>query len=341
MPRKPHLPDINRPLVVLYSFGPHTDEANPYVRLLTSAVSTAATVRFFSWTFALFGSYDLFHLHWPEALIRRRSVRGRVASRVLLSLLLVRWAVTRTPILRTEHNLRPHESGTRVERALLQLLDRQTSAWIVMAESPSGSSRANTYRIPHGHYGDWYRLDIRPTRFAGSVLNFGLLRPYKGVEQLINAFRCLPTESGLHLQIMGKPHDEHYAASLENEVSGLPNVHLDLRHIPDNDLAQAIAAAQLVVLPYRDMHNSGALLLALSLKTAVMVPKNEMSDALAAEVGECWVQRFSGTISADAILAATRAVEHVKGRPDLSARNWESIGAQHLEAYLEVAKKRG
>ncbi len=71
-----------------------------------------------------------------------------------------------------------------------------------------------------------------------------------------------------------------------------------LEHVPDDDLAAEVAHAQLVVLPYREMHNSGAVLLALSLDRPVLVPRNEVTDALAAEVGPWWVQRYDGELDA-------------------------------------------
>jgi beta-1,4-mannosyltransferase len=326
----------SRPLDVLYSFGPPAEDANPYVHLLLDAVSSGATVHYFSWKFALLGKYDAFHVHWPETLLRRPTLKGRVACRVFLSLLLAKLAVTRTPIIRTEHNLRPHESGDRIENAILNLLDRRAAAWVVMNNN-SEQPAHKLHHIPHGHYRDWYEVPASADRKPGRLLNFGLIRPYKGVEDLVEAFKDLPESSGLELSIMGNPQTPEAGDALREVVGATPGITTDLRHVPAEDLAAAVAEASLVVLPYRAMHNSGALLLALSLGTPVLVPKNEMTDALAAEVGEQWVQRFEGPITAETLVSASTATEAIEGTPDLSRREWPEIGRMHVRTYRLAA----
>lgn len=335
MNRGPHPAD--RPLGVLYSFGPPANDANPYVHLLLESVSSAATVHYFSWKFALFGSYDVFHVHWPETLLRRPTLKGRLLCRALLLLLLGRLAVSGVPIVRTEHNLRPHESGNRIETLLLNLLDKRAAAWVVMNEVGVERPVRNPTCIPHGHYRDWYQLPLAYERKSGSLLNFGLIRPYKGVEDLVSTFKGLPSQMGLHLNIMGKPQSAESGKDLSDRIGDAPNITADLRHIPDPDLTLAIAQASLVVLPYRAMHNSGALLLALSLDRPVLVPKNAMTDALAAEVGPQWVQRFEEPLTADVLVAAAEAAKYISGRPDLSRREWSEIGARHLYTYRLAA----
>lgn len=325
--------ETGRALDVLYSFGPLTEESNPYVRLLLDEVGREAHVHYFSWKFALLGRYDAFHVHWPETLLRRPSLKGRVACRLFLAALLAKLAVTRTPIIRTEHNLSPHESGSRIESLLLNALDRQATTWVVMHDSESRAPLEKQRRIPHGHYKDAYSVPTGAKRKPRSLLNFGLIRPYKGVEDLVEAFKQVPASEGMSLSIMGKPYNKAAAEELSARVGGYASVSTDLRHIPDSELARAIAEASLVVLPYRSMHNSGAALLALSLGAPVLVPKNTMTDALASEVGEQWVQRFEGPITPDAILAASNAVAELAGSPDLSRREWPAIGAQHIETY--------
>lgn len=330
-------PEPRRQLAVLYSFGQHGDETNPYVRLLTSAVSEQVEVQFFSWRRALLGSYDVFHVHWPEALVRRRTLQGRIACRLLLTLLLMRLAMSRTPIVRTEHNLRPHELGNLHEVILLRVLDRLTTAWIVMNGSASEGPRNKLHAIPHGHYKDWYDVGAGlPTKRQNRLLTFGLIRPYKGIEELIRAFAALNVDSRFELEIIGKPQNKIYAQELLASVASVPNIVTDFRHIPDTELTRAIAEAALVILPYRAMHNSGALLLALSLGTPVLVPKNDMTDALAAEVGDLWVQRFETSITPEAILAAATSTRAIEGSPNLSMRDWSRIGMQHVRLYRQI-----
>nr|BFF20239.1 hypothetical protein GCM10025730_37600 [Promicromonospora thailandica] len=69
------------------------------------------SVRTFSWPRALVGSYDVFQLHWPESLVRHPTRLGSAVKRFLTRMLLLRLWATRTPLVRTAHNLAPHEAG--------------------------------------------------------------------------------------------------------------------------------------------------------------------------------------------------------------------------------------
>jgi beta-1,4-mannosyltransferase len=99
------------------------------------------------------------------------------------------------------------------------------------------------------------------------------------------------------------------------------------------------------VLPYAEMLNSGAALLALSLRRPILVPRNDVNDLLAAEVGEAWVQRFDGPLEAADLLralAAVRAAGLASAAPDLTRRSWDGVGESHAAVYAEVlAQVRG
>jgi hypothetical protein len=120
-------------------------------------------------------------------------------------------------------------------------------------------------------------------------------------------------------------------------------VSLDLRFIDDGELAREVGRAQLVVLPYAEMHNSGAALLALSLRRPVLVPDNEVNRALAHEVGARWVQTYAGELTAARLrqaIAATTGLDAGDG-PDLSGRGWTDAGARHRAVYeAAIARRR-
>ena len=99
-----------------------------------------------------------------------------------------------------------------------------------------------------------------------------------------------------------------------------------------------------MVLPYADMHNSGAALLALSLDRPILVPDNDVTAALAAEVGQDWVHRYDGPLrSADVQAALERLQRASSAGPDLSGRGWQTVGAEHVAAYrraIDAAQRR-
>ena len=95
-----------------------------------------------------------------------------------------------------------------------------------------------------------------------------------------------------------------------------------------------------MVLPYRQMHNSGAALAALSLDRPVLVPANPINADLAAEVGPGWVHTFAGDLTSEALRAGLQALDTVprSAAPDLSRREWADTGEQHRAAYAEAIR---
>ena len=68
-------------LTVMQSFGAIRETTNPYQTQLVDALAEHVDVRLFSWRGALLGELDALHVHWPEVLIRDRTV-ARTARRV-------------------------------------------------------------------------------------------------------------------------------------------------------------------------------------------------------------------------------------------------------------------
>ena len=104
-----------------------------------------------------------------------------------------------------------------------------------------------------------------------------------------------------------------------------------------------VGAAELVVLPYREMHNSGVLLVTLSLDRPVLVPSTPSNLALAEEVGPDWIYLYDGELSS-AILQATLERMRAAGprpRPRLDDRDWQTLGRQSYRTYLRALELAG
>lgn len=103
-----------------------------------------------------------------------------------------------------------------------------------------------------------YRLPTELSDFDGPVvLFFGLLRPYKGVDVLLDAWRNV---TGAQLWIVGLPR-----FAIEGLRSGAPpNVRWVSRYVDDTELAAVFRRADLVVAPYREIDQSGVVATALA-----------------------------------------------------------------------------
>jgi glycosyltransferase involved in cell wall biosynthesis len=94
------------------------------------------------------------------------------------------------------------------------------------------------------------------------VLFFGHLVPSKGVEDLVRAHALSSTRTCARLVIAGyasKLFDVDALASLIHELDVDSSVVLDLRYVPGEDVAALMALTTVVVLPYRNATQSGAL----------------------------------------------------------------------------------
>jgi beta-1,4-mannosyltransferase len=331
---------VDRPLRVLQSFPEPRPTTNPYLVMLRQALDEVPGVQVetFTWRRALAGRYDVFHVHWPEILLRGTSPAKTVARRVLTVAFVVRMALTRRSIVRTLHNTGAHEAGSGVENAILRLIDRRTAVFIRLNPHTPTPWPRSTFTILHGHYRTWFERHPRGSAEPGRAAYFGLIRPYKGVPPLIRTFTALPDER-LSLAVLGKPSDAALEAEVREAAAGDDRVDLTLDYVDDATLARELGRAGVVVLPYSDMHNSGAALLALSLGRPVLVPDNAVTRDLAAEVGEDWVHRFSGELSGPQLAAAAARPFDDRSGPDLSAREWPAIGEAHRTAYRRAARR--
>lgn len=333
-------PSATRPVRVLLSVRESATKINPFVTLLVDALrrNGDVEVEFFSWPAAFFGRYDIFHIHWPEAITRGPSRFQRAASLVLSSLLLLRLRLTGTGVVRTAHNLTPHESGWPGERRILNAYDRATTEWITMNRHTPVPAHGRRSVIPHGHYRDWYRVSGATSGSGRTLLYFGLVRSYKGVDTLAAAFTEAPALADFRLRILGKPDPSGVSPELRRMIDDDPRIEPDFRYIPDDVLATAIADSRLVVLPYRKMHNSGAVLLALSLNTPVLVPDNPITRDLREEFGGDVVKLFPGELTSDALSSAVIEVgDGTDDAPiDMTSRDWSTIAQSHVDVYRKA-----
>jgi beta-1,4-mannosyltransferase len=333
---------VPRGLIVQQSFPRPRPTTNPYLVMLAESIAQQddAAVRTFSWTSALLRPYDVFHVHWPEILVSGNGPLKTVVRQALTVALLARLAITRTPLVRTLHNLELPQGLTHIQTRLLRLMERRTDLWIHLNEDTPADPARDHEVILHGHYRDWYRRYPQPDAEPGQVGYFGLIRRYKGVDRLLRAFAAMPAEATL--SVGGRPSSAELARGLEDLAAGDPRISLDLRFLTDAEVVGLVRSSEIVVLPYREMHNSGGALTTLSLGRPVLLPANAVNSRLAEEMGPGWVHQYEGELTADGILAALEVVRSLPADalPDLGRREWPRAGARHVAAYRRAVASR-
>lgn len=325
-------------LIVLESTNP-PDGTTRYIDQVVSHSREDIEFRYLS-PLNLFRRADVFHVHWPEVIVRGR---GRLETLLRVGLLraaLALMSARGTAIVRTLHNLEPHESGTSFERHVLQYLDDATTVFVTINPVTSLSGRQVVY-IPHGDYRDRFRELPRREMRPGLLLYAGLIRPYKGVERLIEQFPLRKTRD-LHLRIVGKPTEE-----LRTAITAAVDAHDDIDarfgFLDDDDFVSEMSQAELVCLPYQELHNSGILLVALSLSKPVLAPRTPTTEALREEVGPGWLQLFDGPFTSDAIdnaFAALRDQPPTSLNPRLDDRTWQLVGSRYADVFANASRQR-
>lgn len=317
---------------------------NPYLTQLVRSLPPSVEPTYFSWRRALVGRFDVFHVHWPEVLLRGRTRWRGAIHCVLFLLVLIRIRLQRKALVRTIHNVQPHEPLGWLEAAIARVADRWTTLWISLTDRVASPTDAPTIVVPHGHYRDWYAHLPATAPIRGCIVHIGRIRAYKGVDSLLDAFMTL-RDDGLTLHVVGKIDDVAVGERLRDAARHDQRITVTEGYATDEVLAGVIHQSELVVLPYREITNSGSALLALSLDRPVLAPATEVMVGLAAEVGEGWVLTYDGPLDADTLARALARSREGRwsARPDLSWRAWPPIGEAHASAFaraVELAASR-
>jgi glycosyltransferase involved in cell wall biosynthesis len=175
-------------------------------------------------------------------------------------------AGARRPLVLTAHDVLPREPRTGQRAAQRRLYDRFDA---VVVHSEHGRERltrelgvdpVRVHVIPHGAFTHLADGPPAPAPFQTDkpvALFFGLLRPYKGIDVLLEAWRGI---QDAELWIAGMPRMD-----ISSLVAQAPaNVRFVPRFITDDELPAYFRRADLVVLPYREIEQSGVLFTALA-----------------------------------------------------------------------------
>lgn len=234
------------------------------------------------------GAETAIHLHWlptfPETLL------GSLKLTIyLLRLWLQR--ILGKKIVWTVHNLYSHECAfPNSEKKLGRGIFRIATSVIVHSESAANTVREEFAKandadkiciIPHGNYIGVYPNSITPSvarkqlslpEDADVFLFLGYIRPYKGVNDLVDAFVSIRNENA-RLVIAGRPYDDTTIAMLKARSNNDPRIIFCPGFIDDKDMQLYFNAANVVVFPYREVLTSGAIILGMSFGKACVAPR--------------------------------------------------------------------
>jgi adenylyl-sulfate kinase len=188
--------------------------------------------------------------------------------------------------------------------------------------------------IPHGPYDQYRNRTDSPQRgnriAPGSCCNllfFGLIRPYKGLEDLVTAFDALPENeiAQYWLTVVGETWEGWTEpARLINQSRYRDRITFVNRYVSDAEVAEFFAGADAVVLPYHRASASGPLHIALSHGLPVVATRvGGVPEAVAQYDGAILVPPGDPI----ALQHALRQAALLRGRRYVDAHSWEHTAA--------------
>jgi glycosyltransferase involved in cell wall biosynthesis len=111
-----------------------------------------------------------------------------------------------------------------------------------------------------------------PKRGKLELLFFGLIRPYKGLDILLDAAAKLQ-DKDLYITVVGEPWGDKDALVKQIEEARIPNLETHLKYVDDQEAADFMARADAVVQPYRSATGSGVVALAYHYNKPVIATK--------------------------------------------------------------------
>jgi glycosyltransferase involved in cell wall biosynthesis len=330
---------------------------SPYPFLLASALEErGVVVEEFSFRRLATGRHDVVHVHWPDSILYRDARSAAIRTAALIPLLRVARA-RGAKLVWTVHNLGSHERHhPRTAAVLHRGFLPQVDGWISLTHAGVGDVTRAFPRladrphavIPSGHYASEYPgssdraaarrvLDIADD--ASVVLFFGQVRPYKNVPGLIRAFRGLDDARAV-LVVAGRPLGPGLAEDVRVAAAGDARIRLRLDFVDPEDVQVLFRAADLAVLPYSEIFNSGSAVLAVTFGCPVLVPDFGALAELGQLVGETWVRTYSGELTSDAIEAALARGRPASG-PDLTVLDWDAVASRTEAFYRRLGPSGG
>jgi glycosyltransferase involved in cell wall biosynthesis len=237
---------------------------------------------------------NVLHIHWLSPYLKGKNKLTKFiyASKFLIDVLLTKWLGVK--VVWTIHNYISHDSHFPelekwIQQLLFKLVDR-----IIFHSFAALKDISQIYQfdngkaevIPHGHYREMYHSEIDKVEarkilelpLSGRIyLNLGWLRPYKGIERLLQVFqenREFLRDSTL--LIAGQALDKVYAQKLAKQAQNTEGVILHTDFIEDEKIHLFFSAADVVVLPFERILTSGSLILAMSYGKPIIAPRTSV-----------------------------------------------------------------
>lgn len=260
----------------LGNLGVRVEQATPHFNLLT--------------TFLRRGKPDILHLHTLAPLFLSSTTLRSFLKMIISVFQLVILRLIGARIVWTAHDLKNHANRQIVLDRMFTVFVCELAHTIITHCETAKREVIRTFYvrnfdkifiIPHANYIGTYQNNIsrsearRKLGVAESkivLLSLGLIRPYKGVPELIDAFKRI-SRDGAQLVIAGKATTAELGELISRKAAGCENITLIPEFIPDDEIQVYMNACDAVVFAFRDIFTSGSVILAMSFGRACIAPR--------------------------------------------------------------------
>jgi glycosyltransferase involved in cell wall biosynthesis len=232
---------------------------------------------------------DVMHFDWVERYFRFRLLPlGWLTAVIFLGEVMIVRYLLGCRIVWTMHEFLVHDSlHPQLEQWVQQRFARMCD-WIRVF-APSTVKRTAAYLnidpdifrvLMMGSYIDCYpnTVSAAEARAALSIpsdtfvlLCLGVMRPYKGIDLLVQAFRQQP-QAHWRLLIVGPPRVPQFVEAVKQLAQGDERIAIIDRFVAESDLQLYLNACDVVALPFRQIENSSSAMLGMSFARPVLAP---------------------------------------------------------------------
>lgn len=180
------------------------------------------------------------------------------------------------------------------------------------------------------------------------ILFFGAIKPYKGVSVLIEAGLAMAARrQDFRITIAGRPFQSLDELRARIEAAGATHAfRFDLDYLPDERLAAYLAAADVVVFPYRDIDGSGALAHAVRFEKPIVAsrvggfaeaPVKDHVDLVPPEDPQALAATLEGLLDDP---ARCQLLAGQSRRLETLLPSWPDFGRACHQAYADILEER-
>jgi glycosyltransferase involved in cell wall biosynthesis len=275
---------------------PVAGNENPYQHLMMDALKSEGnevihgrTVKLFAITRTLRAhkKVDFIHFDWIHRyyITKYTNIIWLYGIFFFLDIVFAKLFFSKTQWIWTIHNIYPHIRGKKkYDQIVRSFFAARCKSVRVFSEITKEKVirefllKTPVNVIPEGSYVTYYKkiqhegIQLKKEAEKFTFLYLGQIRKYKGLPELISAFQELENHENIRLIIAGKVLEQELHL-FEKKCEGIQNIKFINEFIREEEIEAYYNLADIVVLPFRNVENSGSAILAMGFKKAILAPK--------------------------------------------------------------------